>query len=77
MKKYIRVNGQVPDGRLVLGGIFEFCETTGFPLADTIRWIHEHNMLMDVKEFCISAARNGWNYNTIKARVEDAYRDSK
>jgi hypothetical protein len=75
--KFLTINGKTDDGRVVIGGIYQFCSTTGLSLSDAIRFLRKRDFIVDLDEFSRDAIKDNWNPKTVVSRIEESLKDAE
>lgn len=73
---HLHQTGVTPEGRRVMGGVFQFYETEGLPLDDILAALWDHNALPDWVALVLDMTRAGRpldrTFESIRAAVNDA-----
>lgn len=68
--------GITEDGKLVLGGVYEFHETYGMPLSALFSYLADNNMVPDWIDFYNWAKKNGMKHDRILNKLRDPLQDA-
>jgi hypothetical protein len=71
-KDMYRIMGKTTDGKVVVGGIYEFTSTYGYPLVELLYDMQGENLVVDWLDFYKSALEFGMKSDRILGRMREA-----
>jgi len=75
-KKLLKFVGQTEDGKVVVAGVYRYCETTGVPLSDMLTAFQDRNAVTDWLSYCAEALIAGMDYERVVSRISEATVDA-
>ena len=71
-KDMYRFTGKTTDGKIVVGGLYEFTSTYGYPLVELLYDMQGEDLVVDWLDFYESALKFGMKSDRILGRMSEA-----